>query len=267
MTPGQLVKAVSIALDVPEETVVQHDRNLVVAGLRTTGARGRNAPAVSPLDAARLFVAVLGSVRAKDSVSTVRAFEEKIYNPVPGLTDEKLTEMAAEFREQGNFVGEKAALAIRDEKPRKEFLDQAIHGLHERHNFVEAIASLISAASVPADLDQYLQRFAELIVDCQSYRDSVAHIGKIGSTGGVRYEPKPRNRLIKPPGPPDEEPRHKRYARHYGISWRRTAYGSAIMLLGKAFQDEGLPFGTTRDAIDSLLGSQKRPTKAIRRVG
>ena len=60
MTPGELVKAISIALDVPEETVVQHDRNLAVAGLRTTGARGRNAPHVTYLDAARVIVAMLG---------------------------------------------------------------------------------------------------------------------------------------------------------------------------------------------------------------
>ena len=36
MTPGQLVKAVALALDVPEETVTQHGpENLVVTGLRT----------------------------------------------------------------------------------------------------------------------------------------------------------------------------------------------------------------------------------------
>lgn len=267
MTPGQLVKAVSIALDVPEETVVQHDRNLVVAGLRTTGARGRNAPAVSTLDAARLFTAVLGSVRAKDSIATVRAFEEKTFDPVQGLTDEKLTEMAAWFKEQGNLEGERAALAILGEGTRNEFFDPAIHGLHEKHNFVEAIASLISAASVPADLDQYLQRFAGLTLDCQSYGDSVAHIGKLGSTGGVRYAPKPRNRVSKTPEPANEVPRYKRYARFYGIAWRRTAYGSAIMLLGKAFEHDGLSFGTTRDALASLLGPQKRPTKTIKRAG
>ena len=67
MTPGQLVKAVAIALDIPEETVTQHDRNLVVAGLRTTGARGRNAPDVTSLDAARLMVASLAAIRVEDS--------------------------------------------------------------------------------------------------------------------------------------------------------------------------------------------------------
>jgi hypothetical protein len=75
MTPGQLVKAISIALDTPEEVVVQHDRNLAVAGLRTTGARGRNAPHVTYLDAARVIAATLGSIRTKDSVETVRKME------------------------------------------------------------------------------------------------------------------------------------------------------------------------------------------------
>src|SRR5215510_6378080 len=81
MTAGQCVKAISIALEVPEETVVQHDRNLVVAGLRTKGGRGRSAPEVTPLDAARLLAATLGSIRAKDSVETVEAFERAQFDP------------------------------------------------------------------------------------------------------------------------------------------------------------------------------------------
>jgi hypothetical protein len=91
MTPGLLVKAVSIALDAPEETVVQHDRNLAVAGLRTTGARGRNAPHVTYLDAARVIVATFASVRTKDSVETVKKLEHTasrdggIVNAVPAL--------------------------------------------------------------------------------------------------------------------------------------------------------------------------------------
>jgi hypothetical protein len=81
MTPGQLVKAVAIALDVPEETVTQHDRNLVVAGLRTKGGRGRSAPAVTPMDAARLFVATLASIRIRDSAEVVRSFENTEFSP------------------------------------------------------------------------------------------------------------------------------------------------------------------------------------------
>ena len=76
MTPGQLVKAVAIALDVPEETVVQHDRNLAVAGLRTTGGRGRSAPEVTHRDAARLVASILGSVKVKDSASVVERLDQ-----------------------------------------------------------------------------------------------------------------------------------------------------------------------------------------------
>jgi hypothetical protein len=96
MTPGQLVHAVSIALDIPEETVVQHDRNLVVAGLRTKGGRGRSAPDVTPLDAARLLIAALASIRIKDSVEAVLAFERAIFEP-----GKSLAEMAIDWRKRG----------------------------------------------------------------------------------------------------------------------------------------------------------------------
>jgi hypothetical protein len=264
VTPGQLVKAVSIALDVSEETVVQHDRNLVVAGLRTTGARGRNAPAVTPLDAARVFVATLGSVRAKDSATTVRLFEETIFRPP--LSYEK---MAADLRKEGRFESEKYARAIHESEKDTKFSDPAIEALPEKHNFVEAIASLISEASLPVeDLDQYLQRFAELIVECDNRGyPSVARIGKIGTFGGdASYERKLHNRATKAPSkspePSSEPPRYKRYAKYYGISQRRSVYGTAIMLLGKAFRDDGLPFETTRDAIDALAGSKQALTKS-----
>jgi hypothetical protein len=263
VTPGQLVKAVSIALDVPEETVVQHDRNLVVAGLRTTGARGRNAPAVTPLDAARVFVATLGSVRAKDSAATVRAYEDSICRPP--VSDEL---MAAASREQGNLEAEKYALALHELNKDKKFSDQAVEALPAKHNFVQAIASLISDASLPIeDLDQYLQRFAELIVDCDNRYPTVARIGKMGAYGGdYSYERnlhrRPTKASSKARETSAEPPRYKRYARYYGISQRRSVFGSAIMLLGKAFRDDGLPFETTRDAIDALVGSKKVSSKS-----
>ena len=93
MTPGQLVQAMSIALNTPLETVTQHDRNLAVAGLRTTGARGRNAPHVTTLDAARLLAAILGSIRTMDSVVTVEGLESAVLHrqgdaePEQGSTD------------------------------------------------------------------------------------------------------------------------------------------------------------------------------------
>src|ERR1035437_2530914 len=90
LTPGQLVNAVAIALNVPVETIVQHDRNLVVAGLRTKGGRGHSAPKVTPLDAARLVTAVLGSVRIVDSVATVRLFEQTVRVPLDDIPEETL---------------------------------------------------------------------------------------------------------------------------------------------------------------------------------
>lgn len=75
MTPNQLVEAVAVCTGLPQETVVQHDRNLLIAGLRTKGGRGPSAARVTYKDAARLLVATLGSMRVKDSADTVRQHE------------------------------------------------------------------------------------------------------------------------------------------------------------------------------------------------
>lgn len=75
-TPGELVKVIAAATGEDEATVAQHDRNLVVAGLRTKGGRGRSAAKVSARDAAVLLTAVLGSHRVKDSVETVQRYIE-----------------------------------------------------------------------------------------------------------------------------------------------------------------------------------------------
>lgn len=75
MTPMQLVQAVADATGLPEETIVQHDRNLLVAGLRTKGGRGSSAAKVTYLDAARLLTASLGALRVKYSAETVREHE------------------------------------------------------------------------------------------------------------------------------------------------------------------------------------------------
>src|SRR6516225_10564251 len=103
MTPGQLVKAMSIALNTPLETVTQHDRNLAIAGLRTTGARGRNAPHVTTLDAARLLAAILGSIRTMDSVVTVKGLESAVRSP--GLEGEgDMTTVFPDLPLKHNFV-------------------------------------------------------------------------------------------------------------------------------------------------------------------
>lgn len=58
-TPGELVKVIAEVLGVPEPTVVVHDRNLVIAGLRTKGGRGRSAASVTTADGTNVLFATL----------------------------------------------------------------------------------------------------------------------------------------------------------------------------------------------------------------
>ncbi|HEY8066251.1 MAG TPA: hypothetical protein VIF40_16225 [Methylosinus sp.] len=73
-TPGELVKVIAASTGEDEATVAQHDRNLVMAGLRSKGGRGRSAANVKPRDAAHILTAILGSPRVKDSVETVERY-------------------------------------------------------------------------------------------------------------------------------------------------------------------------------------------------
>jgi hypothetical protein len=70
------VRIVAAALGLPEPTVVVHDRNLVMAGLRTKGGRGRSAAKVTARDAAHLLTAILASAQVKDSVHSVRRYSD-----------------------------------------------------------------------------------------------------------------------------------------------------------------------------------------------
>lgn len=70
-TPGELVSIMAAVLGIPQATVVVHDRNLVSAGLRSKGGRGRGAAQVTARDAASLLAAILGSSQVRSSASTV----------------------------------------------------------------------------------------------------------------------------------------------------------------------------------------------------
>jgi hypothetical protein len=261
MTPGKLAKAVSIALDVPLETITQHDRTLAIAGLRTMGARGRHAPHATPLDAARLVVATLGSVRVKDSVETVREFERAKFH----RRMSPLEEAASLARSVTNAEQKKAAERISaqieasglKELKESEPLDPAIEALPQTHNFIECVAALISDASSPVeDIEWHLQRYAEMVITCGS------HLASIRYARGWRvaeYKRPPRKASTKKPE--RDEPDYRTYARFYGVSQERMAFGSAIILLGKAFRDNGLPFETTVDALNAMLAN-KAPAKS-----
>src|ERR1035437_2127657 len=228
LTPGQLVNAVAIALNVPVETVVQHDRNLVVAGLRTKGGRGHSGAKVTPLEAARLMVAVLGSARVLDSVEAVQAYTEASFHPQAGSSA----------------------------------FDPAIAGLPPNHNFIEALAALITDAGAPFHADQprqFRRRFAGMLVVCETRptQGGIRHPG----VGSAEYKTaqQAKSELNKyDPGVFDYDENYTRY----GIYQVRSTAGAAIVLLGQAFRENGLSYETTQEAISSLmLASATKKTK------
>lgn len=77
-SPKELVQVVARETGVSEATVIVHDRNLALAGLRSVGGRGRAAARMTYQDAANLIIAVAASRNVKDSAKTVEA-----YAPLP----------------------------------------------------------------------------------------------------------------------------------------------------------------------------------------
>jgi hypothetical protein len=73
-TPLQLAETVSAATGVPLATVVDIDRRLVKAKLRTKAGRGFSAARMTPLDAARLLTAVLASPQSNEAAEAVERY-------------------------------------------------------------------------------------------------------------------------------------------------------------------------------------------------
>lgn len=71
-TPKQLVSVVAKVTGVHEGTVILHDRNLLVAGLRTEAQRGRGRSSASFRDATNLLIAVVGTSNVKDSAYPIQ---------------------------------------------------------------------------------------------------------------------------------------------------------------------------------------------------
>jgi hypothetical protein len=237
LTPGQLNHAVAVATDTAEETVVQYDRNLVTAGLRTKGGVGRSAPHVTVLDAARLFTATLGSSRRKDSVDTVRAFEESLYRP------SKLTPMLVDMFHK---AGEPLPTGLLDDA------DPTIKSLPNDHNFIQALAALIEEASAPVwskQPEKFLRRFGELVIICRSPY-ARGSIGPSGTLAQYRVERQERLAL-----------ENEAAGSEYGITQIRSIRGIAIALMGLAFRENGLPFKTTQEAIAQLSKARAGKTK------
>ena len=86
-TPGELVEVMADVLGVPMPTVVVHDRNLVVDGLRSKGGRGRSAAQVTERDAAHLLTALLASAQVRDSVHSVERYRQSRCLPRKSSSD------------------------------------------------------------------------------------------------------------------------------------------------------------------------------------
>jgi hypothetical protein len=120
-TPGKLVRAVADMLGAPEPTVIQHDRNLVAAGLRSKGGRGLSAAQVTSRDAANLLIAICGSPPFGASVKeTVTTYHR--YAPLRAFRGTKL----------GNFSRVKSELPT-------------LGSLPAGHSFLDALAALIDS--------------------------------------------------------------------------------------------------------------------------
>lgn len=86
MTPGELIRVVAAALDVPVSVVVQHDRRLAEEGFRTKGGRGSSSPDVTTEDAAKLVTAVLSGERYADTFQNVRNLWDARVDQTPKAT-------------------------------------------------------------------------------------------------------------------------------------------------------------------------------------
>ncbi|MDP2051536.1 MAG: hypothetical protein Q8K33_22185 [Cypionkella sp.] len=72
---------IATALTTPKKTVIVYARLLKEAGMLTTGARGRHAPEMTPLDAARMTLAILTTESPSQCVERVRRFGQIKYSP------------------------------------------------------------------------------------------------------------------------------------------------------------------------------------------
>jgi len=116
--PSQLVRTLSEATGVALATVVDIDRRLVKANLRSKGGRGLHAARVTALDASRLLTAILGSAQANLAASAVARYAATQVDPA--RSSEKLFSASG----LGDLVD-----------------------LPAQHSFVDGLANLISSAT------------------------------------------------------------------------------------------------------------------------
>ena len=79
-SPKQLIAGLAEILDIPEATLIVHDRNLAEAGIRKKAKAGRGSVSntVTAEDAAALIVAAVASPRVRDSADTVGRYSDEV---------------------------------------------------------------------------------------------------------------------------------------------------------------------------------------------
>jgi hypothetical protein len=117
-TPPELAQTVSEATGVALATVVDMDRRLVKAKLRTKGGRGLNAARMTTLDAARLLTAVLASPQSNRAAEAMQRYGQT--KPDKTRSSEKLF----------------ASAGLED-----------LANLPANHSFVDGLNALISSAA------------------------------------------------------------------------------------------------------------------------
>lgn len=75
-TPAQLMETISAATGTPLATVIDIDRKLTKAGLRTKGGRGFSAASMTPKDAAHLLTAMLAAPQSNEAVLAVGRYSQ-----------------------------------------------------------------------------------------------------------------------------------------------------------------------------------------------
>lgn len=129
-TPGELVKVIAATTGEDEATVAQHDRNLVIAGLRSKSGRGRSAAKVTTRDAAHLLTSVLGSHRVRDGVETVRRYLQ---------TQEHHAHWHQHYPDKLQGMGKANVW--------EEYGIPEMAALPRNHTFIDALTTLITLAS------------------------------------------------------------------------------------------------------------------------
>lgn len=86
MKSGPFLSMIADTFSVEGKTVTVYARALKEAGLLTTGARGVNAPDMTPLDAARMTIALLACDGPSQAVDRVRRFGQLRHKPTLGYS-------------------------------------------------------------------------------------------------------------------------------------------------------------------------------------